>query len=76
MAPAIKKTLAMSGGNYLPDTNIIVYALKGLTAVKPYFEEDCYVSVITEIEILGVEGLSKKKLLPASQPLIFARLSL
>jgi predicted nucleic acid-binding protein len=28
----------------------------------PYFEEDCYLSVVTEIEILGVPGLSKKEL--------------
>jgi predicted nucleic acid-binding protein len=50
----------MNGSNYLLDTNILVYALKGLESVKPYFEEDCYLSVITEIEILGVPGLSKR----------------
>ncbi|MBI5856669.1 MAG: type II toxin-antitoxin system VapC family toxin [Sphingobacteriales bacterium] len=51
----------MSGSNYLLDTNILVYALKGLPSVKPYFEESCFISVITEIEILGVPGLSKKE---------------
>jgi predicted nucleic acid-binding protein len=52
----------MSGSSYLLDTNILVYALKGLQSVMPYFEEDCYLSVVTEIEILGVPGLSKKEL--------------
>ena len=51
----------MSGSSYLLDTNILVYALKGLQSVMPYFEEDCYLSVVTEIEILGVPGLSKKE---------------
>ena len=52
----------MSGNSYLLDTNILVYALKGLSSVKPYFEEDCYLSVITEIEIVGVAGLDKKEI--------------
>jgi predicted nucleic acid-binding protein len=52
----------MSGSNYLLDTNILVYGLKGLPFVKPYFEESCLISVITEIEITGVEGLSKNEL--------------
>ena len=52
----------MSGSNYLLDTNIIVYALKGIESVQPYFEQNCFISVVTEIEILGVEGLSKKEI--------------
>lgn len=52
----------MNGSSYLLDTNILVYALKGLESVMPYFEEKCYLSVITEIEILGVPDLSKKEL--------------
>jgi predicted nucleic acid-binding protein len=52
----------MSGNSYLLDTNILVYALKGLQSVMPYFDEDCYLSVITEIEVAGVPGLSKKDL--------------
>jgi predicted nucleic acid-binding protein len=43
----------MSGSSYLLDTNIIVYALKGLEFVKPYFEEGCYISVISEMEIIS-----------------------
>ncbi|MBM3415849.1 MAG: type II toxin-antitoxin system VapC family toxin [Bacteroidetes bacterium] len=52
----------MNGNNYLLDTNILVYALKGISSVVPYFEENCFVSVVTEIEIIGVEGLSRKEL--------------
>ncbi len=52
----------MSGTNYLLDTNIIVYALKGNQSVMPYFEQDCFISVITEIEILGVAGIGKREL--------------
>lgn len=44
----------MNGGDYLLDTNIIVYALKGIIPVMPYFEEDCFISVVTEIEIILV----------------------
>lgn len=52
----------MNGNNYLLDTNILVYALKGVPTVVPYFEENCFISVVTEIEIIGVEGLSRKEL--------------
>ena len=52
----------MNGNNYLLDTNILVYALKGISSVVPYFEENCFVSVVTEIEIIGVEGLNRKEL--------------
>src|ERR1051326_1060078 len=52
----------MNGTSYLPDTNIIVYALTGVESVLPYLEEDCFISVITEIEILGVTGIEKREL--------------
>jgi predicted nucleic acid-binding protein len=52
----------MNGNSILLDTNILVYALKGAPFVKPYFEHDCFLSVITEIEILGVAGLLKREL--------------
>lgn len=48
----------MSGNNLLLDTNIIIYALKGLADVRPYFELAPYISVITEIEILGVKDMA------------------
>ena len=48
----------MSGNNLLLDTNIIIYALKGLANVKPYFDTAPYVSVITEMEVLGVKEIT------------------
>ncbi|MCW3090456.1 MAG: hypothetical protein JWP81_1525 [Ferruginibacter sp.] len=47
----------MNGNNLLLDTNIIIYALKGLANVRPYFDIEPFISVITEIEILGVRDL-------------------
>jgi predicted nucleic acid-binding protein len=66
----------MNGSSYLLDTNILVYALKGIESVMPYFEEDCYLSVITEIEILGVPGLNKNSWVSVNQQLIFVPSSL
>lgn len=47
----------MSGNNYLLDTNILLYALKGLTNVRLYFDIPPSISVVTEIEILGVQDI-------------------
>ncbi len=52
----------MSGNNLLVDTNIIVYALKGLAHVKPYFDTEPFISVITEMEILGVKEISETEI--------------
>jgi predicted nucleic acid-binding protein len=52
----------VSGNNLLLDTNIIVYALKGLANVKPYFDTEPFVSVITEMEVLGVTDISKTEI--------------
>ncbi len=52
----------MSGSNFLLDTNIIIYALKGLADVRPYFDIQPHISVVTEIEVLGVKGLSDKEI--------------
>jgi predicted nucleic acid-binding protein len=53
----------MSGKIFLLDTNVLVYALKGLEVVKPYFNASAaFISVITEIELMGVKGLSEKEL--------------
>jgi predicted nucleic acid-binding protein len=52
----------VSGNNLLLDTNIIVYALKGLTNVKPYFDTDPFISVITEMEILGVKEITDNEI--------------
>jgi predicted nucleic acid-binding protein len=45
----------MSGNNFLEDSNIIIYALKGENFVQQYFQYDTFISIITEIEILGSE---------------------
>ena len=47
----------MSGNKLLLDTNIIIYAMKGLANVRPYFSNMPYIPVITEIEILGVKDI-------------------
>jgi predicted nucleic acid-binding protein len=52
----------VSGNKFLLDTNIIIYALKGLADVRPYFDFNPYVSVVTEIEILGVKDLNEKEI--------------
>lgn len=52
----------MSGNEFLLDTNILVYAMKGLENMRPYFETDPYISVITEIEILGVKDITVKEM--------------
>ncbi len=52
----------MSGANLLLDTNIIIYALKGLAEVKPYFAAKPYISEVTEIEVLGVKDMNEKEI--------------
>jgi hypothetical protein len=52
----------VSGNNFLLDTNIIIYALKGLADVRPYFDAKPFISVVTEIEVLGVKDLSEKEI--------------
>ncbi len=52
----------MNGNNLLLDTNIIIYALKGLAYVKPYFSSNPFISVITEMEILGVKEITEDEL--------------
>jgi len=52
----------VSGSNLLLDTNILIYGLKGLAEVRPYFSGKPYVSEVTEIEVLGVKGLSEQEI--------------
>jgi predicted nucleic acid-binding protein len=52
----------MNGNEFLLDTNILVYAMKGLETVKPYFEIEPYISVVTEIEILGLKDITPKEI--------------
>lgn len=56
-----KKNYAVSGNNLLLDTNIIIYALKGLPTVRPYFDASPFISAITEIEILGIKDISDRE---------------
>lgn len=52
----------MNGNNYLLDTNILLYALKGLADVKPYFDIPPSISFVTEIEILGVKEIKSSEI--------------
>jgi predicted nucleic acid-binding protein len=52
----------VSGNNYLLDTNILLYALKGLTDVRLYFDIPPSISVVTEIEILGVKEMESPEI--------------
>ncbi len=47
----------MSGNNYLLDTNILSYTLKGLADVRLYFDIPPSISVVSEIEIPGVKDI-------------------
>src|SRR5690606_23485654 len=47
--------------NYLLDTNILLYALKGLADVRVYFDIPPSISVVTEIEILGVKEIKTQE---------------
>jgi hypothetical protein len=40
-----QKKYAVSGNNLLLDTNIIIYALKGLANVKPYFDTEPKIAI-------------------------------
>ena len=52
----------MNGNNYLLDTNILLYALKGLADVRLYFDIPPSISFVTEIEILGVKEIKSSEL--------------
>ena len=52
----------MNGNNYLLDTNILLYALKGLADVRLYFDIPPTISVVTEIEILGVKEIKNTEI--------------
>lgn len=53
----------MSGDNLLLDTNVILYFLKGDKTLLPIFEENnLFISIITEIELLSFTELSENEL--------------
>ena len=43
----------MSGTNYVVDSNILLYILEGNTSIDPYLDYAYFISVISEIELLG-----------------------
>lgn len=52
----------MNGNDLLLDTNILIYALKGNAGMEIYFETKPYISIVTEMEILGVKGVSAEEI--------------
>lgn len=50
-------------GLILADTNIVIYAIKGISAVEPYLDHDLALSDISVIELLGVKNIEKNSLL-------------
>src|SRR5258705_13092569 len=57
MVSPIKRSSAMSGTNYLVDTNFLIYLLNGNASVKPYLNDSLFLSEITEMELLGVKDI-------------------
>ena len=55
----------MSGiKSFLADTNILVYYLEGRPQLLPYIETNFFISIITEVEFLGIkyiQGMSLQK---------------
>lgn len=52
----------MSGTKYLLDTNIVLYILSGDKTIATYtHQKELYLSVISEIELLGFQNLSQKE---------------
>ncbi len=49
----------MNGIDYLVDTNFLIHVLQINTLTKPFLEFKIGVSIITEIELLGVFSISK-----------------
>ncbi len=57
MAQIIKKKYAMSGINFLADTNAFIYLLDGKFAYPELLEGNWAFSYITEIELLSKNNL-------------------
>lgn len=52
----------MSGSKLFLDTNIIIYLLSGDETLATFLDgKQVYISVITELELLGYKGISKKE---------------
>lgn len=48
----------MNGNAFVADTNAILYLLNGNLCMKEYLKTQLYVSIITEMELLGYSKLS------------------
>ena len=64
----------MSGNRFVADTNILIYILEGNKTVLPYVDEAFYVSIITEIELLGMKGISAYEISKTKQLLKSCRI--
>lgn len=52
----------MSGNKFFLDTNIILYLLDGDQTLATFlYEKQLYISFITELELLGFDGITKKE---------------
>lgn len=52
----------MNGNNIFLDTNIILYLLNGDQTLASFLNnKQLYISIITELELLGFSGISKKE---------------
>jgi predicted nucleic acid-binding protein len=52
----------MSGNKLFLDTNVILYLLNGDDTLATFLnKKELYISVITELELLGYSGISKKE---------------
>lgn len=52
----------MSGNSFLLDTNIVLYLLTGNSTVAEIVDgSQCYISFITQLELLGYKGISSKE---------------
>jgi predicted nucleic acid-binding protein len=51
----------MNGNDFLVDTNVFIYAMKGMPAVRDVLSYPAAISVISEIELLGKKGLTSQE---------------
>lgn len=52
----------MSGNSFVADTNAILYLLNGNPCMKEYLKTQLFVSIITEMELLGYSSISQKEI--------------
>ncbi|MDR1938366.1 MAG: type II toxin-antitoxin system VapC family toxin [Tannerellaceae bacterium] len=50
----------MNGVDFLADTNVFIYAMKGMPVVRDVLLYPLAISVISEIELLGKKGLASQ----------------